>query len=38
LLSWKEKYDAAADGKWLEKMKEGYREGRFTEPKKYEKL
>jgi hypothetical protein len=38
ILSWKERYDAAADGQWLVRLKEGNHEGRFTEAKKYEKV
>lgn len=37
ILSWKENYDAASDNKWLTNLKEGNQQGRFTEPRKYEK-
>lgn len=37
ILSWKEYYDAASDNKWLAHLKEENQQGRFTEPKKYEK-
>ncbi len=31
ILSWKESYNAADDKKWLERMKNGNKDGRFTE-------
>lgn len=37
ILSWKEDNNALDNKNWLIKMKEGYHEGRFTEPKIYEK-
>lgn len=37
ILSWKERHDAAENNHWLERLKEGNKEGRFTEPRKYEK-